>query len=163
MRPAAGDQLREHQARLDGLAETDAVGQQQAGPAHAQCPHHRHQLERRDLEPAGLCRQQGVGAECLLEQEGLVVEAPIGEAPCPCGVGLGCDGLDGLEGVQQVKLVPAQRAVRAPQAKAYLLPGRLGVRDDPAQTAGDDGRTRQNVAQCSPSPGRRAFVFSLEW
>ncbi|HEV2639020.1 MAG TPA: hypothetical protein VGX23_28000 [Actinocrinis sp.] len=47
----AQHQLLHHQARLDGLAETDVIGDQQVRPRHLQSPHYRIELVVLRLDP----------------------------------------------------------------------------------------------------------------
>ena len=48
------DQLGEDEARLDRLAEADAVGEEEADAAHPERAHHRHELVGLDVESPGL-------------------------------------------------------------------------------------------------------------
>jgi hypothetical protein len=140
---APGGELGHYQAGLDGLAQADAVRQQQPGPAHAKGAQGRDELVGFEAEPARLDGQQGVGAQCLFEQEGLVVDEPVPQGAGLLRLQLVDDRCDGFEGVEQVKFLAAQGACHAPQADERLRTQLLGEDNLPAQAAGVDFGARE--------------------
>ena len=77
MGPASRDELGHDEPRFDRLAEADAVCEQQARAAHPERAHDGHELVGCDVDPPRLHRQQRRGPEGLLEQESVVVQAPL--------------------------------------------------------------------------------------
>ena len=101
-----GGEFGEHEARLAGLAQADAIAQQQPHAAHADRPQDRHELVGLDAEAARLDGQQGIGAEGLLQEERLVVDEPVHQRCRPFGPEVVADRLDRLEGVKDIQFVP---------------------------------------------------------
>ncbi len=134
MGQAPRHQLGEHEPGLDRLAEPHPVSQQQARPAHADGAQHGHELIGLEAEAAGLGGEKRVGAEGLLEEEGLVVDEPVAQRRRALGTEVMDDRVDGLEeGMEEVDLLPADDAGQAAQAVDGLTcSGR--TRSTPART-----------------------------
>src|SRR2546427_9522896 len=104
-------QLGQHESRLDRLAKTHAVGEEQPDATHPDRAEHRYKLVGLNPKPAGLGDQERVRAEGLLEQERLVIDEPVAERRRAVGAKIVNNGLDLLEGVEQVKLATGTRAL----------------------------------------------------
>jgi hypothetical protein len=136
---ATRDELGHDEAGLNGLAEADAVGEEEARPAHREGAHDRDELVGGDVEAARLDGEQGVRAKGLLEEKCVVIELPAAEARRMERVELVRDRGDRIERAQEVDLFASESAVEAAEAVAKLLrPGRFGVDDLPAETAHQD-------------------------
>jgi hypothetical protein len=143
----SGDEFGDDQAGLDGLAQANAVGQEEAGPAHLDGPEDRDELVGLDAQSAGLNGEEGGGPEGLFQEESLVVDQPVGEGGGPVAFRLQvvADRLHGLEGVKEVKLLAQDGVFDAAQAEESLLAQVLGGDDLPAQAAGRNLRTGEQV------------------
>lgn len=134
VRATTGDELGEDQAGLDGLAEADVVRKQEPGARHLQDTQHGDELVGGDPQAPRLGCEQGRRPERLLEEEGVVVDAPFLKARGPPRVQLGGERLDGLEGGEDVEEVEIEAAFEAAQAVEPLFAGGLREDDLPAQT-----------------------------
>jgi hypothetical protein len=158
MGAAPGDELGDHEAGFDGLAQADAVGEEEPGAAHLQGAHDGHELVGRDLQPAGLDREQGGRPEGLLQEEGLVVEAPVPEAARACGVEVRGNRGDLLEGGEEIELVAAEAPLEAAEPEALLLSGGLDVDDFTGEAAGLDLGAGEDGRHAGSAPGPRDAI-----
>ena len=94
----------------------------------------------------------------LLQEEGLVVEAPVPEAARACGVEVRGDRGDHLEGGEEIELVAAEAPLEAAEAEALLLSGWLDVDDFPGEAAGLDLGSGTDGRHAGGTPGPKAVI-----
>ena len=145
MGEASRHQLRQDEARLNRLPEPDAVGKEQPDPARADGAEHRHELIRLDPEPARLRREQRVRPERLLEDERLVADEAVAQRRCAFGLNVTDERLDSLERCQQVEFLAAKAVFEAAKPVQGLRSQRLGKHHFPAQAAGVDFSSGQQI------------------
>jgi hypothetical protein len=134
----SGYQLGEDEAGLDGLAEPDAVREEEARARHAERTHHGHELVRLDRDAPGLRGDECRVSEGLIEEKGLVVEAPGGDAPRLRGVKLAVNGFHLLEWIEHVEFAAAEALDLRTQPDPLLHSGGLDVDDLPERSSSID-------------------------
>jgi hypothetical protein len=99
VRHAPRNQLGEHKARLDGLSETNTIGEKQSNPTHTDGPKNRNELVGLKPQTPRLSSNQPVARQSLVQEKCLVVNYPVRLGRCPFRSKLRNDWLYSLEWV----------------------------------------------------------------
>jgi hypothetical protein len=149
--PASTEQLAEDQAGLNGLAEPDFVGEQDARPTAGLHGQRGLELVRHDLDAGRLRvsersrrRIGGHGRTTLSSPSGAFDDAWNGRT---------VDRSDGVEGMEQPAFDASTRRRRAAQGHEAAIVVGADVDDDPACAAGRDGipRTWRKLHRALPA------------
>ena len=141
MSKPSGDELRDHEAGLDRLSQSDRVGEEQPDPAAPDGPQNRNELVGFDPQPSRLDGKQRGRPQGLLEQERLVIDQPVDQGSRPIRAELVTNRLDFLERREKVEFLAEDGVFEPAKAKEGLLAETLGGDDLPAKSSCHDLRS----------------------
>jgi hypothetical protein len=117
---APRNQFGEQQTGLNGFAKTDTVRKKETNASHADCAKYGHELVGLDAQATGLHRAEGVHAERLFQQEGLMISKPVWKRRGPVWAQIVSHGRDLIERSEQVHLLSGEVAFNSAQTMENL-------------------------------------------